>query len=166
MNKYSRILIIINLLLLLGYFNWAVREKEQTLANGKLILMRLAPADPRSIMQGDYMKLYYEESNTELVDSTTLDQGFAILQTDYFNVGKIVRLQKSIRPLNEGEIALKYKYSRYDGLVFGSENYFFEEGQGDIYEKAVYGAYKIDDMGDCLLIGLYDKDYLQLSSRR
>ena len=30
MKKYSRILIIANLILLLGYFNWSVYQKEQT----------------------------------------------------------------------------------------------------------------------------------------
>lgn len=34
MKKYSRILIIANLILLLGYFNWSVYQKEQTLKEG------------------------------------------------------------------------------------------------------------------------------------
>ena len=56
MKKYSRILIIANLILLLGYFNWSVYKKEQTLKDGQLILLQLAPVDPRSLMQGDYMR--------------------------------------------------------------------------------------------------------------
>ena len=48
MKKYSRILIIANLILLLGYFNWSVYKKEQTLKDGQLILLQLAPVDPRS----------------------------------------------------------------------------------------------------------------------
>ena len=57
MKKYSRILIIANLILLLGYFNWSVYQKEQTLKEGQLVLLQLAPVDPRSLMQGDYMGL-------------------------------------------------------------------------------------------------------------
>ena len=38
MKKYSRILIIANLILLLGYFNWSVYQKEQTLKEGQLVL--------------------------------------------------------------------------------------------------------------------------------
>ena len=57
MKKYSRILIIVNLILLLGYFNWSVYQKEQTLKDGQLVLLQLAPVDPRSLMQGDYMRL-------------------------------------------------------------------------------------------------------------
>ena len=37
MKKYSRILIIANLILLLGYFNWSVYQKEQTLKEGCLL---------------------------------------------------------------------------------------------------------------------------------
>ncbi|UVV59202.1 hypothetical protein NXY28_26105 [Bacteroides thetaiotaomicron] len=43
MKKYSRILIIANLILLLGYFNWSVYQKEQTLKEGQLVLLQLAP---------------------------------------------------------------------------------------------------------------------------
>lgn len=46
MKKYSRILIIVNLILLLGYFNWSVYQKEQTLKDGQLVLLQLAPVDP------------------------------------------------------------------------------------------------------------------------
>lgn len=41
MKKYSRILIIANLILLLGYFNWSVYQKEQTLKEGQLVLLSL-----------------------------------------------------------------------------------------------------------------------------
>ena len=59
MKKQSRILIITNLLLLLGYLNWSIYQKEQTLRDGQLVLFELAPVDPRSLMQGDYMSLRY-----------------------------------------------------------------------------------------------------------
>lgn len=64
MKKYSRILIIVNLILLLGYFNWSVYQKEQTLKDGQLVLLQLAPVDPRSLMQGDYMRLNYKEASS------------------------------------------------------------------------------------------------------
>ena len=38
MKKQSRILIITNLLLLLGYLNWSIYQKEQTLRDGQLVL--------------------------------------------------------------------------------------------------------------------------------
>ena len=91
MKKYSRILIIANLILLLGYFNWSVYKKEQTLKDGQLILLQLAPVDPRSLMQGDYMRLSYKEASSDLLDQQTAIRGYAILQIDSNQVGKIVR---------------------------------------------------------------------------
>ena len=43
MKKYSRILIIVNLILLLGYFNWSVYQKEQTLKDGQLVFVAASP---------------------------------------------------------------------------------------------------------------------------
>lgn len=158
MEKYSRILIIANLLLLLGYFNWSVYEKEQTLKDGQSILLQLAPVDPRSLMQGDYMRLSYQESALDLVQDQTATRGYAVLQIDSNHVGQIVRLQRSIEPTNENELVMKYKIVNHR-LLLGSESFFFEEGQGAIYEHAVYGGLKVDDKGVSLLIGLYDKNF-------
>ena len=66
MKKQSRILIITNLLLLLGYLNWSIYQKEQTLRDGQLVLFELAPVDPRSLMQGDYMSLRYREATSDI----------------------------------------------------------------------------------------------------
>ncbi|MDE6162343.1 MAG: GDYXXLXY domain-containing protein, partial [Bacteroides sp.] len=88
MKKYSRILIIANLILLLGYFNWSVYQKEQTLRNGQLVLFELAPVDPRSLMQGDYMRLNYKEASSDLVNEQNDTRGYAILQTDSNQVGE------------------------------------------------------------------------------
>ena len=126
MKKYSRILIIANLILLLGYFNWSVYQKEQTLKEGQLVLLQLAPVDPRSLMQGDYMRL---------------------------------------KPVNENEIVLKYK--TINGRLFlGAESFFFEEGQDSVYNRATYGGLRVDNKGQSLLVGLYDKDFRQIKPYR
>lgn len=109
MKKYSRILIIANLILLLGYFNWSVYQKEQTLKEGQLVLLQLAPVDPRSLMQGDYMRLNYKEANSELINRQEAKRGYAVLKLDKNHVGEIIRLQESLEPVNENEIVLKYK---------------------------------------------------------
>lgn len=109
MKKYSRILIIANLILLLGYFNWSVYQKEQTLKDGQLVLLQLAPVDPRSLMQGDYMRLNYKEASSNLPDEQTDTRGYAILRTDSNQVGEIVRLQNTLEPVNDNELVIKYK---------------------------------------------------------
>lgn len=160
MKKYSRILIIANLILLLGYFNWSVFKKEQTLKDGQLVLLHLAPVDPRSLMQGDYMRLNYEinSSSSDFIDEQTATRGYAILQTDNNQVGQLIRLQNTLTPLNDNEIAIKYKIVN-SRIFLGAESFFFEEGQDTLYQDAMYGGLKVDDKGQSLLIGLYDENF-------
>ena len=156
MKKYSSILIIANLVLLLVYFNWSVYQKEQTLKEGQLVLLQLAPVDPRSLMQGDYMRLSYKEANSELTDGQEAKRGY---------VGKIMRLQESPEPVNENEIVLKYK--TINGRLFlGAESFFFEEGQDSVYNDAAYGGLRVDSKGESLLVGLYDEDFRQIKPYR
>ena len=54
-NKVAIIAGIIVLLLI----NWSITGKEQHLKEGKIVYLQLAPVDPRSIMQGDYMMLRF-----------------------------------------------------------------------------------------------------------
>jgi len=46
-------------LLVTGTMLHAVRGYEQTLSGGRMVLVELAPVDPRSLMQGDYMALAF-----------------------------------------------------------------------------------------------------------
>lgn len=165
MKKYSRILIIVNLLVLLGYFNWSVYKKEQTLKDGQLVLMQLAPVDPRSLMQGDYMRLNYKEATSDQITEQTPSRGYAILKTDSQHIGQIIRLQKDLEPISDNELAMKYKIV-YGRLLLGAESFFFEEGQGSIYDHAVYGGLKVDSKGGSLLVGLYDEDFQQIQSNK
>lgn len=163
MKKYSRILIIVNLILLLGYFNWSVYQKEQTLKYGQLVLLQLAPVDPRSLMQGDYMRLNYKEASSDLLNKQTDTRGYAILRTDSNQVGEIVRLQNTLEPVNDNELVIKYKIINRR-LFLGAESFFFEEGQDTLFQKAVYGGLKVDDKGQSLLVGLYDEDFHLIQS--
>ena len=163
MKKYSRILIIVNLILLLGYFNWSVYKKEQILKDGRLVLLQLVPVDPRSLMQGDYMILNYQEASSAPVDEQTATRGYAVLRTDSNQVGEIVRLQNALEPVNSDELVIKYKIVHHR-LFLGAESFFFEEGQDTLYQKAMYGGLKVDDKGQSLLVGLYDKDFHRIQS--
>ena len=56
----KRVLIAAATLLVLGGVNWSILAKERIKDNGESILLALAPVDPRSLMQGDYMALRFE----------------------------------------------------------------------------------------------------------
>lgn len=156
MKKYKWIIILLNLTILLVYFNYSVGKKEQLLNNGQLILLELAPVDPRSLMQGDYMTLRYaisENMNFEHMPK----RGYCVVQIDSNGVGKKVRFQQDITPLNKGERVIKYTSSDNWRVNIGAESFFFQEGEADKYSQAKYGAIKTDNDGNSLLIGLYNE---------
>lgn len=156
MKKYKWIIIFVNLIVLLGYFNISVFNKEKLLSEGKLILLELAPVDPRSLMQGDYMTLRYAISRNINHDSIS-KRGFCVVKLEKNGIAKKVRIQKGIQPINNDEYLIKYTLRESSGINIGTESFFFQEGEAEKYEKAKYGGVKVDTKGNSLLIGLYDE---------
>lgn len=74
---------------LLGAVNYKVQQFEDVLATGKPVVLKIAPVDPRSLMQGDYMVLNYailseiqqsqflSESDESLESNESIDAGEA-----------------------------------------------------------------------------------------
>jgi len=157
MKKYKWIIIFVNLILILGFFNNSILQKETLLSDGELILLELAPVDPRSLMQGDYMSLRYAISRNINYDSIS-KRGFCVVKLDENGIAKRVRIQESKTPLNENEYLIEYTAKQRRGLNIGAESFFFQEGEAEKYEKAKYGGIKVDNEGNSLLIGLYDEN--------
>lgn len=157
MKKIKWYLILINLIALLLYINYSVIKKEDLLKNGELILIQLAPIDPRSLMQGDYMILNYNllpEINTDKSNK----RGYCVIKVDSNRITKVIRYQNEPTPLQKDEKIIKYTLPNDWSINIGADSYFFEEGQGEKFEKAVYGGIKIDNKGNSLLIGLFDNN--------
>lgn len=156
MKKYKWYLILLNLIILLVYFNFSVYKKEELLKNGQLVLLQLAPVDPRSLMQGDFMSLRYEISeNFDEKDSPK--RGYCVVKIGSDGIARKVRFQKDLTPLKTGEHLIEYRSSDAWNINIGAESFFFQEGEAEKYEKAKYGALKIDDKGNSILFGLYDE---------
>ena len=169
MKKYRKHILIINLVLILLFVNYAVIKKEKTLSEGQLVLLELAPVDPRSLMQGDYMDLRYKITRLERFNEkqdapkieTIPNKGYFVIGLDQNNVAKKLRIQPTEKPLNPNEFLLKYHKNKYQ-IYLGSESYFFQEGNSDKYTKAKYGALKIDKNGNAILVGLYNEQFKKL----
>lgn len=158
MTKKRLILIFLNLTALLLYVNYSIIKNEQIIDEGKLIYLELAPRDPRSLMQGDYMVLRYKIA----IDVKNADSsGYCVVTTDEKSIAKRVRLQKSTTPLNSGETVLKYRKGRR-GIKIGAESFFFEEGRSRDFSAARYGGVRVDRSGTVILTDLYDKNLKKL----
>lgn len=155
MRKYKGFVILLNLILLLVYFNYSVAKKEELLKDGQLVLLALAPVDPRSLIQGDYMALRYKISE-DISAADIPKRGYCVVRLDHNGVANKIRFQKDLTPLNDGEHLIEYTSPDEWNVNIGAESFFFQEGQAEKYEKAKYGGVKIDKNGNSLLIGLYD----------
>lgn len=156
MKKYKWFIILLNLVLLLLYFNYSVMKKEELLKDGQLVLLELTPVDPRSLMQGDYMALSYKITDNIHAENIP-KRGYCVVLLNPNGVANKVRYQKDITPLNKDEYLIEYSSTNNWNINIGAESFFFQEGHGEKYEEAKYGGVKIDKNGNSLLIGLYDE---------
>jgi uncharacterized membrane-anchored protein len=135
--------------------------KELVLRDGRQIYVQLAPVDPRSLMQGDFMALRFVlppvpealKSETALVGMATIDgRGLA-------RITRIAAL--SAKPAgNERQIMLTYK-GRW---TIATDAFFFKEGTGKRYEAARYGIFKLAEDGSAVLTGLADDKFVEIRS--
>jgi uncharacterized membrane-anchored protein len=167
MNKIRYIVLWLVLLLLLVLTNWSIFRNEQLLANGQVVLLELAPVDPRSLFQGDYMALRYALTN-EVTPSDWPIRGTIVVQLDDNGVATFHRLHNPAQSLAANELLLEYHIQsnsfdwRGDTIFIGVESFFFQEGHAEFYEAAEYGELRVDSTGKSLLVGLRDENFQPL----
>ncbi|WP_309893145.1 GDYXXLXY domain-containing protein [Archangium sp.] len=147
----SRVIFIGLALVVLALVVLVVR-KERVLSHGTPVLLELAPVDPRSLMQGDYMVLDYAVSR-EVRKTEVSQDGLLVLRLDENGVGHFVRRHTPDAPLAPGELLLGYK-QREGRVRLGAESFFFQEGHADRYAGAKYGELRVAEDGSSVLVGL------------
>ena len=150
-----------NLLLVLVVINLLILHKEDTLAQGRTMLLRLAPTDPRSLIQGDYMVLRYAIAR-DVAPSELGEKGYIVVSLDANAVAKFIRVYRG-EHLPEGEYLLFYR--NRGGLRLGAESFMFQEGDAELYSRARYGELKVDDSGSSVLVGLRGEDFQPLGRK-
>ena len=154
-------------LLMLGAVNWGIYGREQLLATGQVILLELAPVDPRSLMQGDYMALRFRVENQIARpgrDAERADDGYVVIRIGERGVGSFVRLDTG-EVLASGEARLRYRV-REGKVKFASNAFFFQEGTGGSYARARYGEFRVAPGGDMLLTHLVGENFERLGPSR
>lgn len=163
MKNSFKIILIVNLILFIGYVIYATQAKEKIINDGKLVLLKLAPVDPRSLMQGDYMILNYAIS--ENIPENTPQKGYVILEELNDGEFKAIKFQNYLSKVDNKQIAIEY--SRQEtwmrSINIGAESYFFQEGDAEKFEKAVYGGLRVDNKGNSVLVGLFDENKKQIN---
>ena len=151
-----RVLILIGLLASTGLVAWEVSKKERLLASGETLLLELAPVDPRSLMQGDYMRLDYAIARQWRQDASWPRDGAVVVVLDESGVAQFQRRDQG-EPLSTGERRLTYRIRR-GRLRVGVDAFYFQEGLVDTYQPARYGEMRVAADGTSLLVGLRDAE--------
>jgi uncharacterized membrane-anchored protein len=160
----QRILGIAGLAIALAVANLAVKRHEDTLASGKRIFLELAPVDPRSIMQGDYMQLQFRAGVDAAGGRDKPETGRMVVRLDERGVGSFARIHRG-EALAPNEALLEYRV-RGRGVRVISDAWFFEEGKGPVYQAARYGEVRARENGVALLVGLRDANLAPLGVPR
>lgn len=150
----------------LVFFSMDSRKKEDIIANGTLMYFEMAQRDPRSLMQGDYMRLNYRlTAETEGTNNHEIPaDGYAVVSLDKNKVAWLVRVQDKREGLNDSEHVVHY-YTERSRPRLGPSSYFFEEGKADCFSTARYAGMRVNKEGNLVLVGLYDWDFCHLVER-
>ena len=142
---------------ILAVLGLQVRDSEALIAAGDRVLIDLAPVDPRSMMQGDYMRLAFaiERLKVETDDVAPL----AVLNVDARGVATFARLGHSGETLAAGEHLFRVRANASgSGILIEPHSFLFQEGDREVYARAKFGIFRVDTRGRHLLVGLADAD--------
>jgi len=162
-----RKLVLIAFVLILVIVNGSIFVKEKQLRDGQIVYLELAPVDPRSLMQGDYMALrfaiadqiYQALTEKEKTPSGNRDlqasEGYVVVNLDNKKIASYQSLYQQ-QPLENQDLILHYRV-RNGTVKFASNAFFFQEGDEKLYRTAHYGQFKVTKEGQLLLAALFDK---------
>lgn len=138
--------------------NFAIWQKEQLIARGDRLFVQLAPTDPRSLMQGDYMRLNFQLpfGAQQFGPSMSARRPFVVARRDARGVAQFLRVEPGEAPLAPGEFRIELT-PRGGGWTFVTDAWFFAEGDAARWERARFGEFRVDASGRALLVGLADE---------
>jgi uncharacterized membrane-anchored protein len=160
-----KIIILVTGVLILLAVNITIYQRQQLRNNGRVIYLELAPVDPRSLMQGDYMALNYKIANDAVGFGRIKEgkDGYLIAELNEKNIASFKRLVND-EPLANNEVLLRYRI-RNERIKFATNAYFFEEGQAERYQSAKYGEFRVSEDGELLLTRLRDVNLAVLTAK-
>ncbi len=134
-----------------------ISEKEAILTGGKRVFVALAPVDPRSLMQGDFMALRFALPDMSKAPSpqsgATL---YAVGTVDDRGVITLTGVSPALpAPAgNQSAFLLSVKNGRW---LLGTDAWFFKEGTAQTWASARFGEFRVAKDGQAILVGMADE---------
>jgi uncharacterized membrane-anchored protein len=157
-----RLLIFVMAVVVLAGVNFEIYKKEQLRSSGMTVFLELAPRDPRSLMQGDYMVLRYRIATVPELNKVETD-GYLVIARDEKKVASFSRVYEEGTALGKNELLLHFLFQQRR-ILLGAENFFFQEGHAKYYNNARYGELRVATSGEIVLVGLRDAELKPLGA--
>ncbi|MGN7471438.1 GDYXXLXY domain-containing protein [Brevibacillus sp. SAFN-007a] len=158
----QRALILVPVILLqFAMTGYQVYNSETILSKGTSVKLELAPVDPRSLLQGDYVRLRYTISTLENEGFPSGKKIRVVLkkQDDHlYNYGGYYELDGQWNKpytAESSDVVVNGKTLGAEQIEYGIESYFVPEGTGLEFERnAKFATIKVGANGDALLESL------------
>jgi uncharacterized membrane-anchored protein len=149
--------IALSAVLVLLAANLSIWKNERLISQGRPVFVALAPMDPRSLMQGDYMALNFlpralTPGLNQSEDAFAFEHPRVVFKLDPDGLATL-RGPDDGQPLAADEVAigLRPKNGRW---VLVTDAFFFKEGEAARWAQARFGEFRVDASGKALLVGL------------
>lgn len=157
-DRIRYIVLAVTMVIVIVLINVEIAGKERILQDGTTLLLRLAPRDPRSLLQGDYMALRYAMADQVAAQAKQIEQddGVIVIESGELNEAKFIAIYDG-QPLQGRQHLLRYR-KRGESVRLASDAFFFEEGSWADYSRARFGEIRVNANGDAVLVGLRNAD--------
>lgn len=158
-TRGARAAIAASALAVLAIANLGIWQKQDLIAHGQPVYVALAPVDPRSLMQGDYMRLDFRLPGTLRDGPQDLPgaaRAYVVASRDARGVAALLRAADG-KPLSGGEFLIELTPKGGNWMLV-SDAWFFAEGQAERYARARFGEFRVAEDGRALLVGLRDAE--------
>ena len=155
-DRFRLAVLALGAFLVLALVNLQIFGKEAVVRDGRTVLLRLAPVDPRSLIQGDYIALRYAIAGEvgEAATNAGVSDGVAVVRIGANCEASFVAIYEG-QQLASDEVLLRFR-KRGETVRLASDAFFFEEGEWQSYENARFGVLRVGENGDAVLIDLRD----------
>ena len=147
--------LLLGALAVLAVANIGIWQKESLIAHGQPVWIALAPVDPRSLMQGDYMRLNFLafEQVRDLPHGMVGAQRPRLVgRRDARGVATFGRVYGG-EALAPGEFLMELTPNKGRWMLV-SDAWYFKEGEAARWSAAKYGEFRVAADGRALLVGL------------
>ena len=167
MRRIPELIISLLVIVVIAFVIQFSASRERLAVEGREIFLELAPVDPLSLLQGQYMQVSFavEREGVPVDEGQNFQGKLAVLSLDERGVAKFVGVEANNDPepdqvLFRGHLR---KMEDYVKLEIPQRTFLFKENTEDLYESAKYGVFRVGEDGDFILMDLADENLQKLT---